>query len=331
MSNMISQTFDYKKIVEQMYYEPTFLLDKYKLLLFNATKGVIKTIKSFNPDIILVSECGLIAAEVILYKLISRRRYKVISIIDDSYDMICGNQFSRKHEIAEKILIPLFNNVICVEDRTADVFQEKYGKGIFFPIIRNEQTMRVLYSRVLHISKSYQDCFYLKGKKVFLFVGRIVSLKNVPQIIKSFLTAKIEDSVLIIVGNGPEEEKCKNEANGHDNIIFTGRLEGDALYAWYNVADVFVLASWKEPFGAVINEALLAGCVCLVSHHAGSQCLIKEGVNGFKINPFCTEDISQKMRKVVDIIPYKDLETTRSNMMQESFETAIQRVITGIK
>ena len=314
-----------------MYYEPTFLLDKYKLLLFNATKGVIKTIKSFNPDIILVSECGLIAAEVNLYKLVSRRRYKVISIIDDSFDMVCGNQFSKKHEIAEKILIPLFNNVICVEDRTADVFQEKYGKGIYFPIIRNELTMKDLYSKILYISRNYQTCYSLRGKRVFLFVGRLVPLKNVQRIIKSFITANIEDSVLIIVGNGPEEEKCKNEALCHDNIIFTGRLEGDALYAWYNVADVLILASWQEAFGAVTNEALLAGCVCLVSHHAGSQCLIKEGVNGFKINPFCTEDISQKMRKVVDIIPYKDLETTRSNMMQESFETAIQRVITGIK
>ncbi len=331
MRNMISQTFDYDRIIAQMSYDPTFLLDKYSFLGIKLTKGVTRAIKEFRPDIILVSECGIIATEVVLYKYITSAKYKVTSIIDDSYDMICGNQFSRKHEIAEKILIPLFNNVICVENRANEVFQEKYGKGIFFPIIRNEQTMRVLYSRVLHISKSYQGCFYLKGKKVFLFVGRLVPLKNVQRIIKSFITANIEDSVLIIVGNGPEEEKCKNEANGHGNIIFTGRLEGDALYAWYNVADVLILASWQEAFGAVTNEALLAGCVCLVSHHAGSQCLIKEGVNGFKINPFCTEDISQKMRKAVDIIPYKDLETTRSNMMQESFETAIQRVITGIK
>ena len=69
------------------------------------------------------------------------------------------------------------------------------------------------------------------------------------------------------------------------SAIFTGWLEGERLAAWYNLADVFVLPSLVEPFGAVVNDALAAGCFCLVSGRCGSACLVRRGWNGELFDP----------------------------------------------
>lgn len=79
-------------------------------------------------------------------------------------------------------------------------------------------------------------------------------------------------------------------------------LEGEELFAWYDVADVHILASCQEAFGAVTNEALIAGCFSVVSKKAGSQCLIKDGVNGFNVDPDSIEDISNGIVKAFGLI-----------------------------
>ena len=66
---------------------------------------------------------------------------------------------------------------------------------------------------------------------------------------------------MVIIGDGIERKNLEKISEKHsDRIIFTGRLEGADLLKWDNVADCFILASYQEPFGAVTNEALLAGC-----------------------------------------------------------------------
>ena len=107
------------------------------------------------------------------------------------------------------------------------------------------------------------------------------------------------ENMLVIVGEGPEKDDLMRLADGLQlNILFTGRLEGDALFAWYVLADVFVLASVQEAFGAVTNEALLAGCKVLVSRKAGSSCLVREGVNGFTFEPTDVDTLAQLMQIV---------------------------------
>lgn len=284
--NLSSQKFKYDNITKQLLFSPK-ILDKYhNLLFFRLRKGIISAIKSSNPDIIIASECGIETIIVIMYKLFFRKKYKIISIIDDSYDMLKNNnQISVKHTYAEKIVIPHCNNIINVEPKVVTYFQKKYSKGIYFPIIHDENKLRSTYNKVLPVSEEYIKTYNLHDKKVLLFVGRLVKIKNVSFAINVINSLKADDLCLVIVGSGDYEDELKREAYGNPKIIFTGRLEGEALYAWYNIAEFFILPSTLEPFGAVTNEALIAGCFCFISEKAGSNCLIKDGVNGFVFNP----------------------------------------------
>lgn len=77
--------------------------------------------------------------------------------------------------------------------------------------------------------------------------------------------------------------------------------EGDDLYVWYKAADTLVLPSYREPFGAVVNEALLAGCKCVVSKNAGASCLINEGINGYTFDPTSIDDLVRCIRTSIQM------------------------------
>ena len=101
---------------------------------------------------------------------------------------------------------------------------------------------------------------------------------------------------LIIIGEGELKIELQNFANQKNvNVSFLGQQNGNSLYAWYYTADVFILPSIIEAFGAVTNEALLFGCNCCISQVAGSSCLINENENGFLIDPISINDMVNKI------------------------------------
>lgn len=296
--------------------------------LWTTAKLVFNRIKSIKPDIVMVSECGMISVLVVLYKFITRSNFSIVSIIDDSYDqLVNGRHFSKKHIFAEKVLIPRFNQVINVDNRVSEVFQKKYKKGVAFPIIRDEVLFRCQLEDAFPISENYIKQYNLAGIKVILYVGRFVQIKNVQALINAYTKLAKNDTRLVLVGTGPEEDNLK-KMNTDENILFTGALSGSQLYAWYNVAHIFVLPSLVEPFGAVTNEALMAGCRCLVSERAGSSSLIKEGYNGYIFNPLDENELIYKLSMLVDEVAVTpSVQEIKPCLMNTTFNEEFNKLI----
>ena len=330
--NLRDQTFDYDKIYAQFAFKPHYLKEIVKIGARSLWGGFWKHLDNFNPDIVLVSEFNVTALMVLAHRFLKRKKYKVISICDDSYNMVAeNNDFSRLHRMARRLVVPRLDNLILVEPKVTQWYQEHYNKGICFPIIKPEEKARKEYERVLPISKETVKQYCLKDKKVFLFVGRLVALKNVETIIRAFACLNQEENIFAIVGDGPERENLETLAKDlKANVIFTGRLEGEALNMWYNIADAFVLASYQEAFGAVTNEALLAGCYALVSNKAGSACLVEEGVNGYTFSPMNVEELTQKMEKISALLSVKEEIVFKENMMQISYSHYMNSLIETI-
>jgi glycosyltransferase involved in cell wall biosynthesis len=302
---------------------------------FSTTDGVVPTIRYVvsairrsDPDTIMVSECGLVSLIVVVYKYLHRKRYRVVSIIDDSFDMLTrDNQFSLRHEKAEKILVPRFDAVICVEPRVANFFKQNNGNGIYFPIIRDEVRYRSELTKSLGLARSYVEKYGLEGMKIILFVGRFVEYKNLTALIKAVQSISDDHVRLILVGAGPEEASYRRIADPA-RILFPGKMSGLELYAWYNVAQIFALPSVKEAFGAVVNEALMSGCKCLVSARAGSSCLVQDGCNGFSINPLDEQDIKRKLELLLQQVDYKQVaDPVKPCLMPTTFKKEFKKVI----
>ena len=99
-------------------------------------------------------------------------------------------------------------------------------------------------------------------------IGRMVEQKNQKRLIDIFALFREShpDSVLMIVGTGPLEEKLKKEAGNRGvegSVIFTGeRSDVPSLLA---ASDIFLFPSLFEGLGIVLVEAEAEGLPCVFS------------------------------------------------------------------
>lgn len=319
MKTFDGQLFSTDKLIKKCTYTPLFLetrsIGNRKII-----KHLGKIIKKDSPDIVFVPEFSPITIQIILYRYLTKKNFKIVSVCDDSYDMLMGNSFSKAHHYARKVLMPYIDEIVLVDKKAVDWYQWKYKKGIWMPIIRNESIMLpyldTMNNKAYEIKQTYGD------KKILLFVGRLIDVKNIPLLLKAYKKISNEYK-LVIVGDGEKKHELKQLCESLNiHVQFVGQKNGDDLYLWYKMADIFILPSYREAFGAVTNEALLAGCKCVISKHAGSSCLIKEGINGYTFNPYSTEELVECIKKTNGL-----LSTDRTSQMPITFSECMDNMI----
>lgn len=329
--NLKDQTFDYRKIEDQLSFRFCYCVRE-EMGTFRWIMSLWKMLSGTGQDIVYVGEYGIVTILAVLHRFLTGASYRIVSMVDDSYDMISGDHhFSRRHKYAVKLLTPFIDEIQTVEPRVEQWYRENYGKGIFFPIIYDDTISLERLHRCIPISESYLQKYQLAGKKVVLFVGRLVQIKNVQFAIEAFLRAQIPNAVFVVVGSGDMEEELNRKYGELDNVKFVGRFEGDELYAWYNVAHIFTLPSLLEPFGAVTNEALVAGCKVLVSSHAGSNCLVQDGVNGYVIDPEDMAGYTEKLLELMQSVEPADHIYVKDNLMQNTFNEYFAKLYTRLE
>lgn len=96
----------------------------------------------------------------------------------------------------------------------------------------------------------------------FIYVGQLISRKRVVETVELLAQVAPERPVhLLVAGTGPLEEAMRNAAarHGFQAITFCGYAEPARLSQLYVAADALILLSEDEPWGMVVNEALLFG------------------------------------------------------------------------
>ncbi len=136
----------------------------------------------------------------------------------------------------------------------------------------------------------------------FLFVGRLIQIKNIELLIKSFLlNFKDNPKVFLkIAGNGPLLNYLKSKYK-FKNIIFLGKINNMDINNVYNDCNVVVLPSTFEPWGLVVNEAMASGLPVIVSDKVGARYdLILNRETGFVFKSGDLIDLSDKMLMIYE-------------------------------
>ena len=120
---------------------------------------------------------------------------------------------------------------------------------------------------------------------VMLFVGKLTPRKH-PEILVELIERMRDVPGIfgVVVGSGPLEAELRRRVSERalTNVRFTGFVNQRDLPSVYALSDVFVMPSEDEPWGLVLNEAMVAGAVPLVSTHVGAAAdLISDGITGF--------------------------------------------------
>lgn len=169
--------------------------------------------------------------------------------------------------------------------------------------------------------------------RVFLFVGRFAAYKQAARLLAAFLALSSGEQSrahLVFVGAGPLEGAVKARAAGSPFVSFLPLQPAAALRRLYASADFFVLPSVGEPWGLVVNEALMCGTPAIVSRGAASCELIKEGRNGLCVAPADTEALSRALRRAL-VLPECDYQAWREQALQTAQHYTLETVVAGIK
>ena len=204
-------------------------------------------------------------------------------------------------------------------------YQSRFGKGVFFPIIYDEAIFRERLEDALPRASQIRREMGLVGKKVVVFVGRLIELKRVPLLMEAFSNVRTDEE-LVVIGDGECREALENQSPSH--CTFVGSKGGEELYAWYNIADILVLPSRIEAFGAVVSEALAAGCPAIVSEAAGATCMIRDGENGSVFSD--GKDLEEKLTFWLGKVEKRDILSLRDNLAGYRFNDEIERLMSAI-
>jgi glycosyltransferase involved in cell wall biosynthesis len=120
---------------------------------------------------------------------------------------------------------------------------------------------------------------------VVLFCAKLQPWKRPQDVLKAFAKANVKNSYLVFAGDGTLKVELESEAESlgiKHRVRFLGFVNQSQLPSVYSSADLLVLPSDYEPFGVVVNEAMLCGCPVVVSDKVGAGYdLIRHGENGF--------------------------------------------------
>jgi glycosyltransferase involved in cell wall biosynthesis len=158
--------------------------------------------------------------------------------------------------------------------------------------------------REFHFEKKTRKDLGLKEEKKYLIsVGRLVSRKGFGYLIKALAFLKDENNELIIIGDGPEKENLKNLAKEHkieNSVHIKSGLNNEQKFQWLSCADVYVLSSLHEGFGIVLQEAMQVGLPIVATNYGGQVDFIKDGENGFLVEPKNPKQLAEKIKAILD-------------------------------
>lgn len=153
----------------------------------------------------------------------------------------------------------------------------------------------------------------LKGKKILLFVGRIVKEKNLPFLFE--VLKKVQKfypkTALLFVGGGPYLEELKElskEEKLESSVFFTGYIASEDLVYIYKLAQVFVFPSKTETQGLVTVEAMLSGLPVVAIGEMGTVDIMQGNNGGFMVN----DDSEEFSEKVILLLKNQNLRKQKS-------------------
>jgi glycosyltransferase involved in cell wall biosynthesis len=123
------------------------------------------------------------------------------------------------------------------------------------------------------------------GAAVALFCAKLQPWKGPSDLLEAFARANVADSYLVFAGDGPMRGSLETRAAQlgiEDRVRFLGFINQSQLPSVYRASDLLVLPSHYEPFGLVVNEAMLCVLPVAVSDRVGAKFdLVRTGENGY--------------------------------------------------
>ena len=157
------------------------------------------------------------------------------------------------------------------------------------------------------------------SKRVFLYMGRLATEKNVEALLQAWRMVDNQDSRLVIVGDGPLRSGLMNQYD-EASILWWGYEPDQATrIALMQCAEVFILPSLVEGLALALLEAMACGTAC-VATDAGADGEVLNGGAGIVMS---TQGVTSQLRTLLPVLLQQPVLT--AELARKARERALER------
>lgn len=243
-------------------------------------RAVLKVIKAYKPDIIH----GAVFEGVLLATVAGSIGRVPIIIAEETSD---PQNRSIKANYLLKAITSVADNVVAIAPNVGDyLINTAKIPSSKVRVITNgvDKPREVSLSEIEELKANLK---IKKGNFVIGSVGRLYNdHKKFTDILEAVALLQQNHSIkILIVGDGPDKDLIKEKAHKlglSANLILTGFQPDTSPY--YELMDVFCLASQREGFGLVAAEAMYHKLPVIATRVGGLQDVIVNNRTGFLVN-----------------------------------------------
>jgi glycosyltransferase involved in cell wall biosynthesis len=286
-----------------------------------ALRELRESLERLQPDLVHAS-LTLSPLDFRLPELCQQLGLPLVATFHPPFDAGLRNLTAGTQQLTYQLYAPAlarFNRVIVFSELQAEVLQRLGVRRERLAVIpngvdtHNWQPAEV--QTPLHADISQR----VLGRRVFLYMGRIATEKNVEALLRAWRLVRPEGCVLVIVGDGPLRSSL--EATYSDpSLLWWGYEPQEAVrLALLQVAEVFLLPSLVEGLSLSLLEAMASGTAC-VATDAGADGEVLAGGAGIVIS---TQGFTTQLRTLLPVL--RDQPVLTAELGRRARERALQR------
>ena len=250
---------------------------------------IVKILKNIDPDIVHSQMIGMGVPALAAKKLFGIP-YIIWGRGSDVY-------LTRKYErLFLKPVLKKADAVIALTEQMKEKIGEFYERDAF--VIPNGINLE----EYAGLSKENlrAELQFGRSDKVIIYIGRLSPVKGVEYLIRAMRLVKDKepDAKLMLIGDGSEKEKLKSiikKLNLEHLVMHLPQLPNQNIPKYAVASDVLVLPSLSEGFPMTILEAMASGLPIVSTKVSGLPEIVKEGKNGFLVEPGNPEQLADKI------------------------------------
>lgn len=254
---------------------------------------VFLILRKVNPDIIHAQSIGICIPAFIAKKLL-RKPYVVWGRGSDVY---LPGKFIKS---ISKLVLKNANMVIALTDDMKREMQKICSRDVsVIPNGIDSERFENLSRESIRKKLKIED-----NEKIITFVGTLRPVKGLKYLIKAmkFMIEENKNVKLMLVGDGEEREELESLVEDFglkERVEFIGRVQNEEIPQYLVTSDVFVLPSLSEGFPVTILEAMASELPIVATKVGGLPEIIKDGENGFLVEPKYPEKIAEMVLLVL--------------------------------
>jgi len=139
---------------------------------------------------------------------------------------------------------------------------------------------------------------HLGGQRVFLYMGRLATEKNVEALLRAWRLTSPAGCQLVIVGDGPLRSALMNQF-ADENVLWWGyEPDLETRVALLQCAEVFVLPSLVEGLSLALLEAMASGTACVATDAGADGEALEDGA-GIVLS---TQGVTTQLRTLLPVL-----------------------------